>query len=163
MLPKPDAPSSGTRVPAQQRVVPGWAVGMDEATWVGWLELQARFGLTDTGLASAIRFFKVNDKYPPGHMFRDLTIYPAQVARAFAILAASGTGEPRDLETLTKDLGMLLVSGTRFPEEPPGDRHTVLSRELQENVVVLGVLDLLRRHEKERPVKDLLTALRRQR
>jgi hypothetical protein len=61
---------------------------------------------------------------------------------------------------LVKDLEMRLVSASRFPDEPAGERHLGGSRALEENTVVLAVLDLFRRREDEVAVKDLLAAIR---
>lgn len=151
--------SPAVKAPTQPRPVPGWAAALNPTAREGWMDLQARFGLTDATVSSAIRILKVDDKYPPGHMYRDLTVYPVQIRRAFGILADLGAAGQRDLKAVTGDLGMRLVSGARFPDEPPGDRHSELSRELNDNSVVLAVVDLLFRHRNDPAVRDLLNSL----
>jgi hypothetical protein len=133
---------------------------IDATAREGWIKVQSKYGLQDATILSAIRILKGDDKYPHAHWLRDLTAYPAQVERAFAILAGSGKGVPRNLGSLVKDLEMRLVSASRFPDEPAGERHLGGSRALEENTVVLAVLDLFRRREDEVAVKDLLAAIR---
>ncbi len=161
LLPLGERVSTARQVPTLQRLIPAWAAELDSSSRDGWMEVQARFGLTDARVLSGIRILKADDKYPAGHWLHDLSAYPAQVGRAFALLAGSGTRTLRDLGALTKDLEMRLVSGARFPDESPGDRHSLLSRELSENTVVLAVLDLLRRRQEDPATRDLLVALRR--
>lgn len=161
VLPQGEQVSTGRQVPTLQRPIPAWAAELDSSSRDGWMQVQTRFGLTDARVLSAIRITRANDRYPGSHWLHDLSVYPAQVGRAFAILAGSKAGSVRDLGALTKDLEMRLVSGARFPDEPPGDRHSLLSRELSENTVVLAVLDLLRRRQEDPAPRDLLVAVRR--
>lgn len=157
---KADRSSGVAKAPLQQQLPPGWAMEMDANAREGWMKIQSRYGLHDATILSAIRILKGDDKYPHAHWLRDLTAYPAQVERAFAIPAGSGKGVPRNLGSLVKDLEMRLVSGSTFPDEPVGERHLGGSRALEDNTVVLAVLDLLRRREDEVAVKDLLAAIR---
>ena len=91
------------------------------------------------------------------------TTFPPQSlsASALAILAISAPGPSRDLGPLTKELGMKLVSGARFPDEPPGDHHTLMSQEMVNNTTVHAILDLLHRRQDDPAVKEILAALRR--
>lgn len=159
LLVQPDRAAIGPTVSTQRRALPAWTADLDPSSRNGWADIQARFGLTDATALSAVRILKMNDKYPPGHMYRDLTVHPVQISRAFGILADLGAAGQRDLKALTRDLGMKLVSGARLPDEPPGDPHSLLSRELNDNFVVLAVAEMLFRRQNDPPVKDLLSAL----
>jgi hypothetical protein len=157
---KADRSSGTARVPRQLRPSSGWAVEVDPNAREGWIKIQSRFGLPDATILSAIRILKANDKYPFSHWLRDLTSYPAQVERSFAILAGPDRGGPDTLGTLLKDLEMRLVSGSPFPDEAAGGRHLGGSRELEDNTLVLAILDLLHRRQDDRAVKDLLATIR---
>ena len=157
---KADRSSGVAKAPLQQQPPPGWAMEIDATAWEGWMGIQSKYGLHDATILSAIRVLKGDDKYPHAHWLRDLTAYPAQVERAVAILAGSRREVPRNLGSLVKDLEMRLVSASRFPDEPAGERHLGGSRALEDNTVVLAVLDLFRRREDEVAVKDLLAAIR---
>ena len=157
---KADRSSGVARVPWLQQPSPGWAAEVDANTREGWIKIQSRFDLEDATILSAIRMLQTNDKYPPSHWLHDLTTYPTQVERSFAILAGSGKGVPGSLGTLVKDLEMRLVSGSTYPDEAAGGRHLGGSRELEDNTLVLAVLDLLHRRQDDRAVKDLLAAIR---
>ena len=157
---KADRSSDVARLPWPQQPSPGWAAEVDATAREGWIKIQSRFDLQDATILSAIRVLKTNDKYPLSHWLRDLTTYPAQVERSFAILAGSGQGVPGSLGTLVKDLEMRLVSGSTFPDEAAGGRHLGGSRALEDNTLVLAILDLLHRRQDDRAVKDLLATIR---
>jgi hypothetical protein len=157
---KADRSSGTARVPWQQPPSPRWAIEVDPSARERWINIQSRFDLPDGTILTAVRVLKTNDKYPLSHWLRDLTPYPAQVERAFAILAGSGRGGPDTLGRLVKDLEMRLVSGSPFPDEAAGERHLGGSRELEDNTLVLAILELLHRRQDERAVKDLLATIR---
>jgi len=148
-------------VSTQRRALPAWTADLNPTARDGWVDIQARFGLTDATMRSAVRIFKVDDKYPPGHWLRDQTAYPAQVERALAILAISAPGPSRDLGPLTKELGMKLVSGARFPDEPPGDHHSLLSQQMVNNTTVHAMVDLLHRRQEDPAVREVVAVLQR--
>jgi len=118
---KADRSSGTARVPWQQPPSPRWAIEVDPSARERWINIQSRFDLPDGTILTAVRVLKTNDKYPLSHWLRDLTPYPAQVERAFAILAGSGRGGPDTLGRLVKDLEMRLVSGSPFPDEAAGN------------------------------------------
>jgi len=93
-------------------------------------------------------------------VFRDLTAYPAQVERAFAIVAERKAGTSAKLGALKEDLQGRLASGARFPDEEPGSRYfSNLDPRLYNNTVVLAIVELLHRHRADPDARDLLAAL----
>lgn len=158
-LPRGERGSPGVKVAIDTRPLPVWAADLNPGAREGWRDLQARFALSDATMSSAVRFFKVNDSYPPGHLYHDLRGDPAAIARAFRLLAGLAATRESDLKGLRKDLEMRLVSGARFPDEPAGERHLTMSREIQDNATVLAVIDLLNRRQNDPPVKALLSTL----
>lgn len=147
--------------PVEERSIPAWARDLDAASLDGWIEVRTRFGLSDAAVGSVIRMVKTNDRYPPGHSFRDLSIYPSQVGRAFAILAAWKADRPFELDALKEELQGRLASGVRFPDEPPGHRYySQLDARLYHNTVVMAIVELLHRRQQEADVKEIVAALR---
>jgi hypothetical protein len=162
LLPLKESKSSAARnVPAMQQAIPLWAPDLNAASLNGWIEIRNRFGLSDTAVGTAIRILKTNNRYPPGHSLRDLTMYPAQVERAFAILAGFKAENAFDLGALTEELQGRLASGARFPDESPGSRYfSNLDPGLYNNAVVLAIVELLHRRQDEPDVRNALAALR---
>ncbi len=157
------APVAATGVRPLHRALPPWAAPLAPSspeTVDQWRDIQGAFGLPNALMAPLLRVLQANDRYPSSHMLHDLTAYPMEVGRAFRIVAGAGaTGRPA-LGPLTKDLGMRLVTGARFPDEPAGDRHLLLDAKLDENAVVLAILELLSRRHDDPAVQQVLTALR---
>lgn len=144
----------------QARVPPAWAGDLDPASAPGWLDIQRRFGLSDADVRLSIRILKANDRYSAGHSLHDLTRYPAQVGRAFAMLAGLGPEMAVNFGTLKSELGQRLASGARFPDEPPGSRYySNLDPRLLDNTVTLTIIELLHRRRQDSEVQHVLAAL----
>ena len=149
------------KVPVEGRSIPAWAAGIDQTSLDGWIEVQKKFDLPDATVRSAIQILRTNDKYPPAQSLHDLARYPAQVKRAFSLLAGAQTGTPFNFDPLMNDLKGRMVEGARFPDEPAGGRYSSLERESFNNVVVLATIELLHRRQDDPSVKEILAALRR--
>jgi hypothetical protein len=93
----------------------------------------------------------------------DLSKYPLQAARALALVSRwQGTnGETADLGKLKNNLESRLIAGARFPDEAPGGRYSSLQRELYNNVVVLGIVDMFYRQQDDPVVRQVLASLAR--
>lgn len=157
-LEKDDPWAAARSSAAQARSQAAWARELDPASMPGWLELQKKFELSDADVRSSIRILKANDRYSPGHSLHDLTKYPAQVARAFAMLESLPA--KADLGALKSDLGARLANGARFPDEPPGPRYySNLDPRLLDNTVTLTIIELLQRREQEPVVQNVRAAL----
>ena len=152
---------SAPKVPVEGRSIPAWAAGIDQTSLDGWIEVQKKFDLSDATVRSAIQILQTNDKYPPGQSLHDLARYPAEVKRAFSLLAGAQTGTRFDFGPLENDLKGLMVEGARFPDEAPGGRYSSLERESFNNVVVLATIELFHRRQDDPSVKEILAALRR--
>ncbi len=149
------------KVPVERRSIPAWAAGIDQTALEGWIEVQKKFNLPDATVRSAIQILQTNDKYPPGQSLHDLARYPAEVKRAFSLLAGAQTGTLFDFGPLENDLKGRMVAGVRFPDEPPGGAYSSLERESFNNVVVLATIELFDRRQDDHSVKEILAALRR--
>jgi len=158
--PKRNAGAVPRDAAAQEQARPAWAEGLGASALPGWIAIRDRFGLSDAAIRSAIRALKANDRYATGHAFRNLTAYPAQVERAFAIVADRKAGTSARLGALKEDLQGRLASGARFPDEEPGSRYfSNLDPRLYNNTIVLAIVELLHRHRAEPDARDLLAAL----
>lgn len=148
--------TSGPQVDA-----PAWAPAISAARTNDWIEVQSAFGLSDATVRKLIELLQHNEIYPPAHDLYDLAKYPREVRRAFYLVGNeenAKAGFP-ELGKLKNDLESRLIAGARFPDEPPGGRYSSLQRELYNNVVVLGVIDLLYRQREDPAVKQLLAAI----
>lgn len=161
VLHKSDGTPSRTQVHVEGRSIPAWAPGLDETSMDDWIAFQKKFDLPDATVRSVIQILRTNDKYSPGQSLYDLARYPAQVRRAFSLLAGSQTGTPFDFGPLENDLKGRMVQGVRFPDEPPGGSYSSLERESFNNVVVLATIELFHRRQDDPRVKEILAALRR--
>ncbi|HUX23813.1 MAG TPA: hypothetical protein VMV87_04275, partial [Burkholderiales bacterium] len=85
------------------------------------------------------------------------------VTRAFSLLAGTQNGPSFQFNPLENDLKGRVVQGARFPDEAPGGAYSPLERESFNNVVVLAVIELLRRQENDPDVKKILAAIERHR
>jgi len=143
--------------------VPGWAPDVNEAFVNDWMKAKSAFDLPDATMRSVIQLLQHNDIYPPAHDLYDLSKYPVQAARAFSLMATrqAADGVPLDLGKLKNDLEWRLIAGARFPDEAPGGRYSSLQRELYNNVVVLGVVDLFHRRQEDDVVKEFRSRLAR--
>ena len=112
-------------------------------------------------MSSTLRLLRAKDKYAAGQSLHDLARYPVQVGRAFALVVAAQNGTPADFNRLIDDLQARVVQGVRFPDEQPGGPYSSLQRELFNNIVILAVIDVLRRHQIEPQVQEILAALKR--
>jgi len=149
----------GASAPQAQAPIRASAVGA--ALTADWIEVKSAFGLSDATVRAAIDLLQHNDIYPPAHDLYDLAKYPRQVGRAFSLIGSGNeadTGMPA-LGKLKNDLESRLIAGARFPDEPAGGRYSSLQRELYNNVVVLGVVDLLYRQRDDPAVKQLLATI----
>ena len=162
ILQKPDNAPEATESSVDRQNTPGWGVSMDDVLLDGWIEVKTRFDLPVSTVRSVIQIMQANDKYPSAHDLHDLAKYPAQAGRAFSLLAGSqsATGATLNIRDLKDDLESRLMAGARFPDEAPGGRYSSLQRELYNNVVVLGVIDLFYRHQDGPVVKAVLGAIR---
>lgn len=162
---KPDSEPEGSVSTVARQSTPEWGVSLDDVLLDGWIEVKTRFDLPVSTVRSVIQIMQANDKYPSAHDLHDLAKYPAQAGRAFSLLAASqsATGATFSIRDLKDDLESRLMAGARFPDEAPGGRYSSLQRELYNNVVVLGVIDLFYRHQDEPAVKAVLGAIRHDR
>ncbi len=162
LLDKGGGASTARNVPVQQeRNIPAWGGDLDESSVDGWVEVKTRFGLSDAEASSAIRILKINDRYPPGHSLSDLTAYPPQMGRAFALLAGATAKAPSALGALREDLQARLASGARFPDESPGYRYfSNLDPRLFHNAVVLAAIELIHRRQQDPDVRALLVTLK---
>jgi len=149
------------KVPAQGRSIPAWAAGIEQTSLDGWIEIQRKFDLPADTVRSTIQILRSNDKYSSGQSLHDLARYPAEVKRAFSLLADRQTGAPFDSGPLLNDLKGRVVEGTRFPDEAEGGPYTSLERESFNNVVVLATIELFQRRREDPRVKEILAALRR--
>jgi len=155
-----DAAVAPRTVASQEQPRPVWAREVQPSDLAGWVAIRERFGLSDAAIRSAIHALKANDRYAPGHAFRDLTAYPTQVERAFAILADRKASASYELDALKEELQGRLASGARFPDEAPGSRYfSNLDPRLYDNTIVLAVVELLYRHRADPDASHLLTAL----
>jgi PilZ domain len=149
----PDVSTEGMSIPA-------WAIGLDQTKLDGWIKIQQKFGMTNAEIRSAIRVLQTNDKYSAGQDLYDLTRYPAQVMRAFSLLASvKKEGASYNFGPLKNDLAGRVIQGARFPDEPPGGNYSTLQRESFNNVVVLAVIELLQRRQNDPGVKAILAKL----
>jgi hypothetical protein len=141
--------------------IPVWASAMSATLVDGWIKLKSDFALTDSAVNAAIELLQHNDLYPPAHDLHDLAKYPQQVSRAFSLIGnrVGKDAEMPELGTLKNELESRLIAGARFPDEAPGGRYSSLQRELYNNVVVLGVVDLLYRRHNDPAVKQLLASI----
>ncbi|MHB1619435.1 MAG: hypothetical protein ACYCTY_05530 [Sulfuricella sp.] len=155
-----DTPAA-PKVPVAGRSIPAWAAGIDPTSLDGWIEIQKKFDLPDATVRSAIQILRTNDKYSLGQSLHDLARYPAQVKRAFSLLAGAQTGTPFDFGPLENDLKGRMVEGVRFPDEAPGGRYSSLEHESFNNVVVLATIELFHRRQNDPSVKEILAVLRR--
>ncbi len=148
---------------AALQLTPPWAQGLalNDEVRDGWANLKQTFNLPDETVRSMILFMQDNDKYPSGHDLHDLSKHPVQVQRALSLLAGARAESQTLLEIslLKEELESRLMAGVRFPDELPGGRYSSLQRELYHNLVVLGVVDLLYRHQDKPAVKNILAAL----
>jgi hypothetical protein len=160
---KPGNDPDGSVSTVARQNTPGWGVSLDDVLLDGWIEVKTRFDLPVSTVRSVIHLMQVNDKYPAAHDLHDLAKYPAQASRAFSLLAGSptATGAVFNIRVLKDDLESRLMAGARFPDEAPGGRYSSLQRELYNNVIVLGVVDLFYRRQDDPAVKALLTTIRR--
>jgi len=160
---KPDNDPDGSVSTVARQNTPGWGVSLDDVLLDGWIEVKTSFGLPVSTVRSAIHLMQANDKYPSAHDLHDLAKYPAQAGRAFSLLAGSqsATGATFNIRSLKDDLESRLMAGARFPDEAPGGRYSSLQRELYNNVIVLGVVDLFYRRQDDPAVKAVLTTIRR--
>jgi hypothetical protein len=151
-----------TQSAAIQPATPAWGVSLDDALLEDWIEVKTRYDLPVGTLRSAIQIMQVNDKYPSAHDLHDLAKYPVQAGRAFSLLAdsQSQSGATLDIRALKDDLESRLMAGARFPDEAPGGRYSSLQRELYNNVVVLGVIDLFYRRQADPAIREILAGLR---
>ncbi len=146
---------------ALHHVTPVWAEEVNQAFVNDWMQVKSVFALPDPTLQSAIRLLQHNDIYPPAHDLYDLSKYPTQAARAFTLMAShrATDGKELDLGKLKNDLEWRLIAGARFPDESPGGRYSSLQRELYNNVVVLGVVDMFYRRQNDPAVRELLSSI----
>jgi len=155
--------SDATKITVERQNTPVWGVSLDDSLLDGWIDVKTRLDLPAGTLRSAIEIVQVNDKYPSAHDLHDLAKYPVQAGRAFSLLAGSqtATGATFNIRYLKDDLESRLMAGARFPDEVPGGRYSSLQRELYNNVIVLGVVDLFSRRQDDPAVKAVLAAIRR--
>ena len=148
---------------AAPQLSPPWAMGLSlsNETRDGWTNLKQTFNLPDETVRSMVLFMQNNEKYPSGHDLHDLSKHPLQVQRALALLtgAKAESETPLDVSVLKEELESRLMAGVRFPDEPPGGRYSSLQRELYHNLVVLGVVDMIYRHQDDPAVREMLAAL----
>jgi hypothetical protein len=159
----PEPAQATLDVPAAMQTIPAWAAGIDQSALDGWIKVQKKFGLSDSTVRAAVQVLSKNGKYSPGQDLHDLTRYPAQVTRAFSLLASTQNGPSFQFNPLENDLKGRVVQGARFPDEAPGGAYSPLERESFNNVVVLAVIELLQRQENDPDVKKILAALDRHR
>lgn len=141
--------------------LPQWTGGLERSMVDDWLAVQKKFRMPDTAMSLTLQLLRANDKYAAGQSLYDLTRYPVQVGRAFSLVVAAQNGAPADFNRLMDDLQARVVQGVRFPDELPGGPYSSLQRELFNNIVVLAVIDVLRRHQIKPQVKEILAALKR--
>ena len=146
-------------VPVAGQSIPAWAAGIDQTSLDGWIEVQKKFDLPDATVRLAIQVLRTNDKYSPGQYLHDLTSYPAQVKRAFSLLAGVQNGASFNFGPLENDLKGRTRAGVRFPDEAPGGAYSSLERESFNNLVVLTTIELLQRRQNDPGVKEILAAL----
>jgi hypothetical protein len=160
---KPDNEPDATGSTVARQKTPGWGVSLDDVLLDGWIEVKTHFDLPVSTVRSAIQIMQANDKYPSAHDLYDLAKFPAQAGRAFSLLAGSQTATDAtfNIRYLKDDLESRLMAGARFPDEVPGGRYSSLQRELYNNVIVLGVVDLFYRRQDDPTVKAVLAAIRR--
>ena len=159
----PEPAQATPDAPVAMQTIPAWAAGIDQSALDGWIKLQKKFGLSGSTVRAAVQILAKNDKYSPGQDLYDLTRYPAQVTRAFSLLAGTQNGPSFQFNPLENDLKGRVVQGARFPDEAPGGAYSPLERESFNNVVVLAVIELLRRQENDPDVKKILAAIERHR
>jgi hypothetical protein len=144
-----------------ERTHPAWARELEASARDGWVDIQAQFGLSDATVGAAIQLLQANNRYAPGHALRDLSRYPVQVKRAFALLADRKAAPSFDTGVLKEDLQGRLAGGARFPDETPGSRYfSNLDPRLYDNTIVLTIVELLHRQRARADVKNLLGTLR---
>lgn len=164
-LRKSDETSTASGPELARQSSPVWAqqLRLNEAALDGWLAIQKTFNLSDQTIQSAILTLRNNDKYPSAHDLHDLANHPVQVGRAFSLLAAAHNkaGTTDNIGALKDDLQSRFMAGARFPDETPGNRYSSLQRELYDNLVVLGVVDLLQRRQEDAGAKEIITAIQR--
>jgi hypothetical protein len=155
--------SDTTANTVEQKSTPLWGVTLDDALLEGWIDVKTSFDLPVGTVRSAIGLMQSNDKYPSAHDLHDLAKFPVQAGRAFSLLARANTasGEILNIRVLKDDLESRLMAGARFPDEAPGGRYSSLQRELYNNVVVLGVIDLFYRRQDDPAIREVLAAIRR--
>lgn len=146
-------------LPVAGQSIPEWAAGIDQTSLDGWIGIQKEFNLPNVTVRSAIQILRTNDKYGPGQTLYDLTRYPAQVKRAFRLLAGVKKRGSFNFGTLHKDLAGRIVEGVRFPDEAPGGNYSLLQRESFNNVVVITTVELLQRYQNDPGAKNILAAL----
>ena len=137
-------------------MLPPWASGVERNAVDEWVAVQRKFGLSDATMSSTLQLLRANEKYAAGQSLYDLTRYPVQVGRALALVASARV----DLNRLMDDLQARVVQGVRFPDEQPGGPYSSLQRELFNNIVVLAVIDILRRRHDDPAVKNVMAALK---
>jgi hypothetical protein len=140
-----------------------WVAGLHATDLTDWMNVGVAFNLPEASTQAIIGLLAENDIYPPAHDLYDLSKYPLQAARALALVSRwQGTnGETADLGKLKNNLESRLIAGARFPDEAPGGRYSSLQRELYNNVVVLGIVDMFYRQQDDPVVRQVLASLAR--
>jgi hypothetical protein len=141
--------------------IPGWASRIERTSLQGWVDIQTTFELRDATLRTALQVLRTNDRYPSAHRLHDLTRYPAQVKRAFSLIAGVQAESHPSLDAFAKLLGEHMSEAMRFPDEPPGNRYSLLEPQVFNNMVVLACIELLQRRQADPRVKEILAVLRR--
>lgn len=156
---RPSEVRANANLPVAGQNIPIWATGIDKTSLGGWIRIQKKFSLRDSTIQSAIQLLRTNKKYLPGHIMYDLTKYPAEVERAFSLLASQRAAMPFGFGPLEEDLKGRVVAGARFPDEAPGGIYSSLQIESFNNIVVLSTIKRLHSHQDDPATKQIIAAL----
>ena len=142
--------------PPSLQAQPGWAARLAPPVAAGWAKIQNRFHLADAVVANAVVIMADNDRYSEGHPLHDLAGFPAQVERAFGLVAASRA----DLGTLKNELRTHVLASSYLPDQNrtiPGLQST---GETFDDLVVFAVVERLHTVGSDPRVAEIVRALR---
>lgn len=138
--------------------LPVWAAGLNQGVASSWLKVQKRFGLRDATIGRALDLLKSNARYSMGNPLHDLTGYPEQANRAFALVAGVPGMAPGNLGALKDELRTKLLASRRFPDESVGT--DIISGDGSfENLVVFAIVELLYTGGEDPRARELVTSL----
>lgn len=138
---------------------PGWAGVLSEVTVSGWSRIQQRFRLQDSTIRDAIELMASNARYSTDHPLFNLSVYPAQIERAFGLIERSGSTASLDLDSLKNLLGANVLASTTLPDQNPRVRGGQ-SEEVFEDLVVFAAVEHLHTVRGDPRSVEIVRALR---